>query len=90
MPMCVVSCSGGEEEEIPKTPIINPVNPDSDDTDDSKIKAYTDANAYANFFAYNVMNDVYLWKQDITSSLNTWGTQINNAINKGHYCPIKI
>ena len=36
MPMCVVSCSGGEEEEIPKTPIINPVNPDSDDTDDSK------------------------------------------------------
>ena len=95
MPMCVVSCSGGEEEEIPKTPIINPVNPDSDDTDDSKepdseIKAYTDANAYANFFAYNVMNDVYLWKQDITSSLNTWGTQINNAINKGNEFPEAI
>ena len=93
MPMCVVSCSDGDDGEIPKTPIINPVNPDDSDNsdpDNSVVKAYTDANAYANFFAYNVMNDVYLWKQDITSSLNTWGTQINNAINKGHYCPIKI
>lgn len=41
--------------------------------DGDKINGYyTEPQYYAGFFAYNVMNDVYLWKEEISSTLNTW------------------
>lgn len=46
----------------------------SDDGEDSP-KAenyYTEPEQYAGFFAYNVMNDVYLWKEEIATSLSNW------------------
>lgn len=61
---------------------------DSDDPvkEDGDV-VYQDEKAYANFFAYNVMNDVYLWKQDITSALNSWKilTDPVEAVAKARY-----
>ena len=56
------------EPEVPVTPDTpeTPENPDKDKT------AYTDEKAYANFFAFNMMDDVYLWKSEIASSLKNW------------------
>ena len=95
LPVGIVSCSGDDEEEIAKTPIITPT-PEPEDTttndnnEPTEVKVYKDGNAYANFFAYNVMGDVYLWKKEINSSLNTWGNQLGNAINKGTDMPDAI
>ena len=61
--MVLFSCS--KKDDI-KDIVID--RPDGDDTDD----CYTDPNFYAGFFAYNVMNDVYLWKEEISASLKTW------------------
>lgn len=82
-----VACSDGDDgTEIPKTPIIN--NPDPEPEPDNnepedEIKAFEDSSPYAHFFAYNVMSDVYLWNEEIAASLNSWNTEITNAINKG-------
>ncbi len=71
-----VSCSDDDEYNRNKTPIINPT-PGGDEPKDSTsqnptVSYYTDPNYYAGFFAFNVMNDVYLWKDEIASSLSNW------------------
>ena len=68
LPMGFAACSDNGDE--PEKPVVNP-NPNQGE-DNKKPAAYTDTKAYANFFAFNVMNDVYLWKQDITNALNSW------------------
>ena len=64
LPCGFMACSDSDE---PLKPVENP----NGGNEDSK-EAYQDENAYANFFAYNVMSDVYLWNQDITAALNAW------------------
>lgn len=59
------SCSDDDE------PIKGTQKP-SEDNKEEVSKAYQEEKPYANFFARNVMNDVYLWKQDIASALNSW------------------
>lgn len=67
LPFGFVACSDDEE---PKK-IVN--NPDQEEEEEQEqVTAYQDERAYANFFAFNTMNDVYLWKQDISSALNSW------------------
>lgn len=95
--ICFAACSEKNEPEIPKTPpVVNPL-PDDDKNEDvndepvvEEIKAYTDGNAYANFFAYNVMGDAYLWKDEVASGLNSWGNLLENAINEGATFPDAI
>ena len=62
LPLGFVACSDDDEP-------LNPVTPPQEEEGS---KAYQDEMAYANFFAYNVMSDVYLWKQEIASALNSW------------------
>ena len=67
LPLGFVACSDDDEPVKPVEP------PQEEPTEDpEEIKAYQDERAYVNFFAYNVMNDVYLWKQDIEDALNSW------------------
>lgn len=64
------SCSDNNDE--PEKPVVNPnPNPNQGGNNNQSV-AFTDSKAYANFFAFNVMSDVYLWKQDITSALQSW------------------
>ena len=64
LPCGFMACSDSDE---PLKPVENP----NGGNEDSK-EAYQDENAYANFFAYNVLSDIYLWNQDITAALNAW------------------
>lgn len=66
LPLGLVACSDSDD------PVKEIEKPNGGENEEEKVVAYQDARAYANFFAYNVMNDVYLWKQDITSALNSW------------------
>ena len=61
-----VACSDNNDE--PEKPVVNP----NQGGNNNQSVAFTDSKAYANFFAFNLMSDVYLWKQDITSALNSW------------------
>lgn len=76
LPISIVSCSDDKEDEIPKTPIINPTDPEDDPDEEPEeeptVSYYTDPKYYAGFFGYNVLSDVYLWKKEIESSLNNW------------------
>lgn len=67
LPLGFVACSDDDEP-------VKPVEPPKEEPteDPEEIKAYQDERAYVNFFAYNVMNDVYLWKQDIEDALDSW------------------
>ena len=65
LPLGFVACSDSDE------PLKEVEKPEEEEKEE-EVEAYQDERAYANFFAYNVMNDVYLWKQDITSALNSW------------------
>jgi len=56
-----MACSESDEP-------LNPVEPPQE----GEKEPYRDEKAYANFFSYSVMSDVYLWKQDITAALNAW------------------
>lgn len=42
------------------------------DGQDGAAEVFQDEKAYANFFAYNMMNDVYLWKEHIRPVLESW------------------
>ena len=66
LPLGLVACSDSDD------PVKEIEKPNGSENEEEKVVAYQDARAYANFFAYNVMNDVYLWKQDITSALESW------------------
>ena len=68
LPLGFVACSDNNDE--PEKPVVKP--DEGENGEDEESFTYQDERAYANFFAYNVMNDVYLWKQDITGALNTW------------------
>ena len=68
LPLGFVACSDSDE---PEKPVVKP-NDKPGQGDDNQTVAFTDSKAYANFFAFNVMSDIYLWKQDITSALNSW------------------
>ena len=65
LPMGFVACSDSDE---PQKEIVEPTP--SPEPEDETTKGY----AYVNFFGYNVMNDVYLWKQDIATALKAWST----------------
>ena len=65
LPMGFVACSDSDE---PQKPVVEPTP--SPEPEDETTKAY----ACVNFFGYNVMNDVYLWKQDIATALKAWNT----------------
>lgn len=67
LPLGFVACSDNDEP-------LKPVDPPKEEPkeDPEEVKAYQDERAYVNFFAFNVMNDVYLWKQDIDDALNSW------------------
>ena len=64
LPLGFVACSDDDE---PAKEVIIP-----DEPDEPENEVYQDSKVYANAFAYNVMNDVYLWKQDITDALDAW------------------
>lgn len=71
-----VSCSGEDDYSRNKTPIINPT-PGGDEPKDTtsqepEVNYYTDPNYYAGFFALNVISEVYLWNEEIASSLSNW------------------
>ena len=70
MPLGFVACSDDDEPLNPVTPPQEEEQEKEEEEEESK--AYQDERAYANFFAYNVMSDVYLWKQEIASALNSW------------------
>ena len=75
LPLGFVACSDSDEplKEV-DTPEEEPQEPE-----DEKVQAYQDEKAYANFFAYNAISDVYLWNQDITAALKSW-TILGNPI----------
>ena len=75
LPLGFVACSDSDEplKEV-VTPEEEPQQPE-----DEKVQAYQDEKAYANFFAYNAISDVYLWNQDITAALKSW-TILGNPI----------
>ena len=60
-----VACSDSDEP-------LKQVDTPEEQPEEEKMQAFQDEKAYANFFAYNAMNDVYLWKQDITAALKSW------------------
>ena len=67
LPLGFVACSDSDE------PFKSVETPEEEKApEEEKVQAFQDARAYANLFAYNVMNDVYLWKQDITDALTSW------------------
>ena len=66
LPLGFVACSDDDE------PLKEVEIPEEETPVEEEETAYQDERAYANFFAFNVMNDVYLWQQDITSALDTW------------------
>ena len=67
LPLGFTACSD-DDKETPVEP-VEPVNPEPDD---DETEAYASAEPYANFFGYNVMSDVYLWKDEIEEGLSTW------------------
>ena len=78
-----VACSDSDE---PEKPVVKP-NDKPGQGGNNQLVAFTDSKAYANFFAFNVMSDVYLWKQRITSALNSWPIGANpiEAVAKARY-----
>lgn len=65
LPLGFTGCSDDDDDPFKKTEI-------PEQGEDEQVKAYQEEAPYVNFFAYNVMNDVYLWKQDIAQALNSW------------------
>ncbi|MBR5541679.1 MAG: PDZ domain-containing protein [Bacteroides sp.] len=87
LPLGFVACSERDEPVSQKTPLGKEEDKDKEEEKEEEEKAYQDEKAYANFFAYNAMNDVYLWKQDITSALSAWtimGDPVE-AVKKARY-----
>ena len=78
LPLGFVACSDSDD---PLKPVVRP----SEEEDDEQ--AYQDEKAYANFFAFNVMSDYYLWKKEIATSLSVWQVLENpiEAIAKYRY-----
>ena len=85
LPLGFVACSDDNDE--PEKPVVNPNEKPNEGGSTNQPVAFTDPKAYANFFAFNVMSDVYLWKQDITSALNSWQISANpvEAVAKARY-----
>ena len=85
LPLGFVACSDNNDE--PEKPVVNPNEKPNEGGSTNQPVAFTDPKAYANFFAFNVMSDVYLWKQDITSALNSWQISANpvEAVAKARY-----
>ena len=81
LPAGIVSCSGDDDPK--ETPIINPT-PEPEDTTktETETKVYTDGKIYANFFAYNIISDIYLWKKEISSAFKTWYVVEEDPIKK--------
>lgn len=73
MPLGFIACSD-KDEETPEPPVVkpDPENKEEEKEEEPTVSYYTEAKYYANFFAYNVINDVYLWKTEVASSLKNW------------------
>ena len=59
LPWCLASCSKDDD-------------PVGGGKEENTSKTFQDEKPYANFFGYQVMNDVYLWKKEIASGLKNW------------------
>ena len=66
-----VACSNSDE------PLKQVENPEG--AEGENVAPFQDEKAYANFFAYNLLGDVYLWNQDITAAFEAW-TILGNPI----------
>ena len=61
----LVSCSDSGDDPIKEIPPQEEV----EEVDESYF--------YANFFGYQMMNDAYLWKQDVAQALSKWGMYVD-------------
>lgn len=68
LPWCFSACS---DDDTPKRE-MEIVKPDKGGKE-----PYQDVRAYANFFSYNVMSDIYLWSQDIEKAFESWEVLAN-------------
>ena len=59
LPWCLASCSKDDD-------------PVGGGKEENTSKTFQDEKPYANFFGYQIMNDVYLWKKEIASGLKNW------------------
>lgn len=66
LPVGFAACSDDDE---PKKEVIEPT------PEEPVTQVYKDEKAYANFFALNALNDVYLWQQDIEPALKAWNIE---------------
>lgn len=64
------SCSDDDDE--PKKPDIE--SPDAPDTPSTETNYFTEDKAYGNFYAYNMINDIYLWKYEVEENTTGWST----------------
>lgn len=64
LPLAFTACSGEDDDNGGKTPIINKPT--------TEVKYYTNENYYAGFFAFHVISDVYLWNEEVKASLSNW------------------
>ena len=81
LPLGFVACSDSDE---PLKPVTPPQQEEPNEPEEEKVVAYQDEKAYVNFFAYNLMKDVYLWSQDITAAFKSWtilGDPVENVKN---------
>ncbi len=58
-----MACSGSEDDPTKE------IEPPKEEVKEDENKSYF----YANFFGYQMMNDAYLWKQDVAQALSNWG-----------------
>ena len=65
LPLGFVACSDSDEP-------LKQIETPEDQPEGNQVSAFQNEKAYANFFAYNAMNDVYLWNQDITAAFKAW------------------
>lgn len=79
-----VACSDDDE---PLNPVTPPQEEEQEKEEEEESKAYQDERAYANFFAYNEMSDIYLWKEEIKSALDAWPILADpvEAVEKARY-----
>ena len=61
----LVSCSDSGDDPIKEIP------------PQEEVEVVDESYFYANFFGYQMMNDAYLWKQDVAQALSKWGMYVD-------------
>ena len=72
LPMGFVACSDSDDE--PLKPVVKPDDSQEEEEEEKEetSKAYQNEEAYVNFFSFNMMSDIYLWKKEIADALKSW------------------